>query len=79
MIDSNLAIRSGDPYSKEMLQLAEILHDKFRSQLHLYVRNDSSILASDEQIVNPNWNVDVSFGVDVKARVGARFDKVRRD
>jgi len=58
-----------DPHSKKVFQFTEIFHLEFPSQLHLYSSNISSVLAHDKQIVDPNHDVDVLFGVDVKARV----------
>ena len=75
MVDGNLAIRSGDPHSKEMRQFPEVLHFEFLGQLRLHSCNISSVLAGNKQIVDPNRDVDVSFGVNVKARIGARPDK----
>ena len=70
MIDGNPTVGiPRDPHSKKMFQLAEVLHLEFPSQLRLYTRNISSVLAGDEQIVDPNRDADVSFCLDVKGRV----------
>jgi len=70
LVDGNPAVRvPRDPHSKKVLQFAEVLHVELPSQLPLHSRNISSVLAGDEQVVDPNHDVDVPFGVDVKAGV----------
>jgi len=80
LVNGNLAVGvPHDPHPNKVLQFAEVLHLEFPSQLPLHGRNISSVLAGDEQVIDPNCDVNVSFGVDIKARVGARSDKADLD
>ena len=70
LVDGNPAVGvPHDLHPKEMFQFAEVLHLEFPGQLRLHSRNITSILASDEQMVNPNRDANVSFAVNVKAGV----------
>ena len=67
LVDGDLTVEvSHDPHPKEMLQFAEILHLKFRSQFRLSIRDISSVLAGNEQIAHPKHNIDVALRIDVK-------------
>ena len=62
-----------------MFQFAKVLHVEFPGWLYLDRCNISSIIAGDEQIVNPNHDVNASFGLNVKAEVGGWPDKADFD
>ena len=65
-----------NPHPEEMFQFVEIIHCEFPAELCLDICNISFVLGGDEQVVDPNRDVNIPFRINVKAGVRARSHKL---